>query len=109
MGWRIYTKVVALPGGVGLRWQWRNPVGEESKRQFIRIALCEADAAQHGYAGTSDEAPIRAYTPPRLSCDGLAGVQDLPLSPGRRVALSNELDALFHRDRACANALTNTI
>ena len=63
MGWKIYTKVVAVPGGVALRWQWRNPIGDESQGQFMSRVLCEADAAQHGYAGVSDDMPAHPYRP----------------------------------------------
>lgn len=59
VNWKIYTKQIAIEGGVVLRWFWRKPVGqgrEESARGFTTRAECEADAARHGYR-RADESP----------------------------------------------------
>jgi hypothetical protein len=57
LNWKIYTKPVAVEGGVAIRWFWRKPVTEgrtESPHGYTTRAECEEDAMLHGY-----ERPVR--------------------------------------------------
>jgi hypothetical protein len=55
LNWKIFTKAVAVEGGVVFRWFWRKPVTEgrmESPQGFTTRAECEDDAMRHGYSKT---------------------------------------------------------
>ena len=51
MRWHIYTKLVPIDGGMGLRWFWRNPATSvESSHGFLSRAECEENACASGFA-----------------------------------------------------------
>ena len=50
MRWQIYTRSVALDGGVGLRWFWSCTTrrGTRESTAYVSRQDCEQDARQHG-------------------------------------------------------------